>query len=216
MDVKKQNIGSQLAAVNAATAQILNLTSAPEMEMDTPAVSAAVATITSNIPEMSRDVKIVAALMQDEKKSNELIDAARRLCKALSDLLNGAKPTGPAPRPQMLQSASKVGDASQAVISTIAEPETEYDKETADILLAIAKHVANAAAALVLKAKDVASECEDESLTGKFSFDHKFVLLAVLLSENPPKIAEKGFPTFEMSEVRRPQFKRPKSLDLRN
>ncbi|XP_074599773.1 talin-1-like [Brevipalpus obovatus] len=167
MDVKKQNVASQLAAVNAATAKILSLTSAPEIKVDTPAIGAAVSTIASNIPELSKDVKVIAALMQDEVKSDELIDAARRLCKALSDLLNGARPLAPTPRPQMLQAASKVGDASQAVVSSIAEPETEWDKETADILLAIAKHVANAAAALVLKAKSVASELDDDDLTAQ-------------------------------------------------
>lgn len=167
MDVKKENLGSQIKAVTAATATLLNLTSAPPTEMDLPAVSAAVATISSNIPELTRDAKVVAALMQDDKKSDELIDAARRLCKALSDLLDGARPIGPPKRQETLQAASKVGEASSALITTIAEPETKFDEETANILLSIAKQVANAAASLVRKAKDVAAKSDDEDLTGK-------------------------------------------------
>uniref|UniRef100_T1K2Z5 I/LWEQ domain-containing protein n=2 Tax=Tetranychus urticae TaxID=32264 RepID=T1K2Z5_TETUR len=148
--------------MNAATAQLVTLTGVPPKELETmaPAIGAAVSTITSNLPEMSKDVRVIATLMEDEAKGDELLDAARRLCKAFSDLLKAAEPTSKASRPQLLNSAGRVGEASQAVLATIGEEE-EYDKETADILLAIAKHVANAAASLVLKAKDVASKCDD-------------------------------------------------------
>ena len=165
VDAKKQKVASDLAAMNAAAAQIITLSSVPEEEMDTPALEAAVSTITSHLPEMSKDVKIIASLMEDEDRSNKLIDAAKQLCKAFSDLLKAAEP-GKAPKTGMLQAANKVGEASSSLLHTIGE-EDEFDKETGDILLAIAKGVANAAASLVRKAKDVASVCDDEDLQRK-------------------------------------------------
>lgn len=66
----------------------------------------------------------------------------------------------------MLNAASRVGEASGAVLATIGE-EDGLDKETQDILLALAKAVANTTAALVLKAKNIASKCEDQGTQNK-------------------------------------------------
>lgn len=45
MDVKKQNVSSQIAAMNAATAQVITLTSGPPEDVDHPAVGAAITTM---------------------------------------------------------------------------------------------------------------------------------------------------------------------------
>lgn len=60
--------------------------------MDHTAVGAAITTITSNLPEMSRGVRMLAALMEDEDGGDKLLDAARKLCTAFSDLLRAAEP----------------------------------------------------------------------------------------------------------------------------
>ena len=65
------------------------------------------------------------------------------------------------PRQTLLSAASKVGEASYRVLYTIGE-EDVADRERQDLLLGLAKTVANSTAALVLKAKKVASECEDQ------------------------------------------------------
>ncbi|XP_042904301.1 talin-2 isoform X1 [Parasteatoda tepidariorum] len=162
MDVKKQNVSSQLAAMNAATAQVITLTSGPAEDVDHPAVGAAVTTITTNLSEMSNDVKMIAALMDDEMQGENLLDAARNLCSAFSDFLKAAEPETKEPRQNLLNAAGRVGEASHAVLRNIGE-EDAIDKEIQDILLGLAKRVATATANLVLKAKNVASKCDDQA-----------------------------------------------------
>lgn len=61
----------------------------------------------------------------------------------------------------MLNAASRVGEASTQVLATIGE-DSEENKELQDMLLSLAKAVANTTAALVLKAKNIAATCEDQ------------------------------------------------------
>ncbi|KAM3956237.1 LOW QUALITY PROTEIN: talin_middle and talin-RS domain-containing protein rhea [Aphomia sociella] len=161
MDTSKQVVTSQIAAMNAATAQVVTLTSGPTEEVDHTAVGAAITTITSNLPEMTKGVQMIAALMDDTDNGDKLLDAARKLCSAFSDLLKAAEPETKEPRQNLLNAASRVGEASTTVLYTIGE-ETEEDKETQDILLSLAKAVANTTAALVIKAKNVAAQCRDD------------------------------------------------------
>ena len=46
----------------------------------------------SNIIEFSRDVRLLAALQDDQSDGDKLLDAARKLASAFSDLLNAAQP----------------------------------------------------------------------------------------------------------------------------
>ncbi|XP_013143136.1 PREDICTED: talin-1 isoform X2 [Papilio polytes] len=161
MDTSKQVVTSQIAAMNAATAQVVTLTSGPTEEVDHTAVGAAITTITTNLPEMTKGVQTIAALMDDTDDGDKLLDATRKLCTAFSDLLKAAEPETKEPRQNLLNAASRVGEASTSVLHTIGE-ETEEDKETQDILLSLAKAVANTTAALVLKAKNVAAQCKDD------------------------------------------------------
>ena len=55
-------------------------------------MGAAITTITSNLPEMTRGVRMIAALMDDDTSGERLLDAARKLCHAFSDLLRAAEP----------------------------------------------------------------------------------------------------------------------------
>ena len=64
------------------------------------------------------------------------------------------------PRQSLLSAASRVGEASYKVLTTIGE-EDGSSRELQDILLSLAKTVANTTAALVLKAKNIAATCED-------------------------------------------------------
>lgn len=64
------------------------------------------------------------------------------------------------PRQNLLNAASRVGEASHQVLTTIGE-ENDSNRELQDMLLALAKAVANSTAALVLKAKNIAATCED-------------------------------------------------------
>ncbi|KRT81224.1 hypothetical protein AMK59_5660, partial [Oryctes borbonicus] len=161
LDTRKQNVGSQIAAMNAATAQVVTLTSGPADEIDHTAVGAAITTIGSNLPEITKDVKVIASLMDDTNMGEKLIDATKILVNAFSDLLRTVEPEAKEPRQNLLNAASKVGEASSQVLATITE-ENEENKELQDMLLSLAKLVANTTAALVLKAKNIASTCEDQ------------------------------------------------------
>lgn len=61
--------------------------------MDHQKVGAAISTISSNLPEMAKGVKLISALTEkDDDRDDRLLDAARKLLKAFSDLLNAAGP----------------------------------------------------------------------------------------------------------------------------
>lgn len=166
LDTNKQNVSSQIAAMNAATAQVVTLTSGSVDEVDHTAVGAAITTITTNLPEMTRGVRMIAALMEDDSSGDKLLDAARKLCSAFSDLLKAAEPETKEPRQNLLNAASRVGEASHQVLYTIGQ-EDESSRELQDILLGLAKAVANTTAALVLKAKNIAATCDDQATQNK-------------------------------------------------
>lgn len=167
LDLSRQKATAQLSSMNAATAQLVTLTSGDQDEIDYVAVGAAVNQISSNMGQFSRDVKMLAALGEDDNSGDRLLDATRRLCGAFSDLMNAAQPGSKEPRQNLLAAAGKIGEASQEVMDEIAETVEDMDKAFQDTLLSLAKAVANATAALVLKAKTVASKTENSAQQNK-------------------------------------------------
>ncbi|XP_021951847.1 talin-1 isoform X2 [Folsomia candida] len=153
IDTKKANVQTQIAAMNAATAHVVTLTSTDEV--DSGAMGEAVSAISSGLPEVAKDARMLAALMGDGG-GDKLIDATRKLCNAFSDLLTAAEPDTKEPRQSLLSAAGRVGDASRALLNTIGEGD-----ETQDMLLALAKAVANTSAALVVKARKCAETVDD-------------------------------------------------------
>uniref|UniRef100_A0A7N6B6Z0 Talin 1 n=1 Tax=Anabas testudineus TaxID=64144 RepID=A0A7N6B6Z0_ANATE len=162
MDESKHEIHSQVDAITAGTASMVNLTAGDPAETDYTAVGCAVTTISSNLTEMSKGVKLLAALMEDEGGSGQqLLGAAKNLAFAVSEMLKTAQPANTEPRQNLLQAAGNVGQASGELLSHIGE--TDTDPQFQDMLMQLAKAVANAAAALVLKAKNVAQKTEDSA-----------------------------------------------------
>ncbi|XP_074545996.1 talin-1 [Halichoeres trimaculatus] len=162
MDESKHEIHSQVDAITAGTASMVNLTAGDPAETDYTAVGCAVTTISSNLTEMSKGVKLLAALMDDEGgNGQQLLGAAKNLAGAVSDMLKTAQPANTEPRQNLLQAAGNVGQASGELLSHIGE--TDTDPQFQDMLMQLAKAVANAAAALVLKAKNVAQKSEDSA-----------------------------------------------------
>lgn len=158
-DMSRANIGAQMSAMNAATAGIV--TGTGQDEPDYNAVGAAVSTISANLPEFSKDARLLAALYEDDEDGNKLLDAARRLANAFTDLLKAAQPGSDQPRQNLLNAASKIGEASQDIMTRVEDTNIE-NREFEDMLLALAKAVANATASLVLKAKGVAAETNSQ------------------------------------------------------
>ncbi|XP_070178806.1 talin-1-like [Littorina saxatilis] len=162
LDLSRQKATAQLSSMNAATAQLVTLTSGDQDEVDYTAVGAAVNQISSNMGQFSRDVKMVAALGEDDHSGDKLMDATRRLCGAFSELLNAAQPGSREPRQNLLAAAGKIGEASQEVMEEMETAE-DMDKAFQDTLLSLAKAVANVTATLVIKAKTVASKTDNEA-----------------------------------------------------
>ncbi|XP_055324815.1 talin-2 isoform X2 [Sitodiplosis mosellana] len=160
LDTSKHAVSVHIASVNAATAQVVTATQPDDVDHEV--ISQAVSQITESIPEVTKEVRLLAALMDDDDNNgNKLLDTARQLCNALSDLLKAAEPESKEPRQNLLNAASRVGQASGDVLTTIGE-ETPENREIHDMLLGLAKAVANTTAALVLRAKSIAAECDDD------------------------------------------------------
>lgn len=168
LETSKQTVTSHLSSMNAMTAQVVTATNADDVDHD--AVGAAVSQIAQSIPEVTKEVRIIAALMDDDDQSGEkLLEATRKLCNAFSDLLKAAEPEAKDPRQNLFNAASRVGEASGQVLYQIGEESVE-SKELHDMLLGLAKAVANTTAALVLKAKSIAADCDDEATRTKGKF----------------------------------------------
>ncbi|XP_041639132.1 talin-2a isoform X3 [Cheilinus undulatus] len=166
MDESKHEIHSQVDAITAGTASVVNLTAGDPTDTDYTAVGCAITTISSNLTEMSKGVKLLAALMEDDVGGgNDLMRAARTLAGAVSDLLKAVEPASGEPRQTVLTAAGSIGQASGDLLRQIGENET--DERFQDILMNLAKAVANAAAMLVLKAKNVAQVAEDTVLQNR-------------------------------------------------
>ncbi|KAM6036042.1 talin-1 isoform 1-T2 [Theristicus caerulescens] len=180
MDESKHEIHSQVDAITAGTASVVNLTAGDPADTDYTAVGCAVTTISSNLTEMSKGVKLLAALMEDEGgNGRQLLQAAKNLASAVSDLLKTAQPASAEPRQNLLQAAGLVGQTSGELLQQIGESDTDprfqipesrrawilpaSDPKT-DMLMQLAKAVASTAATLVLKAKNVAQKTEDAAL----------------------------------------------------
>uniref|UniRef100_A0A669DSP6 Talin 2a n=1 Tax=Oreochromis niloticus TaxID=8128 RepID=A0A669DSP6_ORENI len=186
MDESKHEIHSQVDAITAGTASVVNLTAADPTDTDYTAVGCAITTISSNLTEMSKGVKLLAALMEDDVGGgNDLMKAARTLAGAVSDLLKAVEPASGEPRQTVLTAAGSIGQASGDLLRQIGENETDERFQVrlqpfitslhseksqcsgTDVLMNLAKAVANAAAMLVLKAKNVAQVAEDTVLQNR-------------------------------------------------
>ncbi|XP_026094992.1 talin-2-like isoform X3 [Carassius auratus] len=166
VDESKHEIHSQVDAITAGTASVVNLTAGDPTDTDYTAVGCAITTISSNLTEMSKGVKLLAALMEDEVGSGQnLMGAARTLTGAVSDLLRAVEPASGEPRQTVLTAAGSIGQASGDLLKQMGEGET--DERFQDIMMNLAKAVANAAAMLVLKAKNVAQVAEDTALQNR-------------------------------------------------
>ncbi|XP_052786529.1 talin-1-like isoform X4 [Mya arenaria] len=165
LDLSRQKVSAQLSAMNAATAQLVTLTGTDEPDYGH--VGASVNQISSNLGDFTHDIRMLAALQEDDDSGNRLMDAARRLAGGLSDLLNAVQPERQEPRQNVLQAASRVGEASHDVMDGVGESIDDMDKAYQETLIALAKAVANATAQLVLKAKSVASTAEDQELQNR-------------------------------------------------
>ncbi|XP_018673450.2 talin-2 isoform X2 [Ciona intestinalis] len=161
LEENRHNIQSNLAAIDAATATVITKTSGDREGRNYTTVGSAITTISSNLNDMTKSLRLMAALLDDGRDGDGLMKAARDLTAAIQDLLKAAQPNSEEPRQNLLGAAGKIGDASHDILKYIGEG---GDDEFQDILMMLAKKVANATAALVLKGKTVASQSNDQQV----------------------------------------------------
>ncbi|KAE9419292.1 hypothetical protein Angca_004463, partial [Angiostrongylus cantonensis] len=161
--ISKENVNERLAAMGAATAQVVQWTAVQEEYDDR--VGTAIATIGSNLPDVGRNVRDLAHFMPDRRRG-DLVDATRKLCGAFGDFLHAVNPEHEEKRTTVLAAAGRVGDFSQQVINTMDEP-TQEQTYFHDHLVQKAKNVATSTAQLVLRAKTISAECDEPLLQEK-------------------------------------------------
>ncbi|VDL72796.1 unnamed protein product, partial [Nippostrongylus brasiliensis] len=161
--INKENVNERLAAMGAATAQVVQWTAVQEEYDDR--VGTAIATIGSNLPDVGRNVRDLAQFMPDRRRG-DLVEATRKLCGAFGDFLHAVNPEHEEKRTTVLAAAGRVGDFSQQVINTMDEP-TQEQSYFHDHLVQKAKNVATSTAQLVLRAKTISADCEEPVLQEK-------------------------------------------------
>nr|A0A3G2LGI8.1 RecName: Full=Talin [Oscarella pearsei]AYN71349.1 talin [Oscarella pearsei] len=162
LDVSRQNVGSQLAAMTAAAAQMVGLTGADPADIDYTAVGAAVTTLSSNLTELSKGVRMIAALQGNSHDGEKLLEAARGLAGAVRHLLKSAEPSENQNRKDLLDAAAALGISGTQLMALMGDP--DVTQEVQDALLSKAKAVAVATSGLVQNAKMVAGKCPDSTL----------------------------------------------------
>ncbi|CAI8034388.1 Talin-1 [Geodia barretti] len=176
LDVSKQNVSSALAAMLAATAQIITLTGGEPTDTNYTALGSAITTISTNLNELAKAVRLLAALDVEGMTPDDLLRAARALANATAGLLNASSPEHLENRTQLLAAAGEMGAHGGYLLSLAGD--SEVDPKIQEALVAMAKGVASATAALVTNARNVAAHCEDQGLQNQVIMAAKQTALA--------------------------------------
>lgn len=147
VEIEKEAVEDRIAAMGAATAEVVQLTAVPN-ESDN-RIGTAIATIGSNLPEMGRGVREIANLLPDKYQADDLINAARKLCGAFGNFLDKVNPQKNEKRINILSAATRVGEFSHKVINTMDKSNTE--EQTYDQLNQKARNIATSTNKLVLQ-----------------------------------------------------------------
>uniref|UniRef100_A0A1X7VGP0 FERM domain-containing protein n=1 Tax=Amphimedon queenslandica TaxID=400682 RepID=A0A1X7VGP0_AMPQE len=176
LDVSRQNVSAALAAMLASAASVITQTSLEPEEINYTAVGSSVTTISTNLSELAKAVRMLAALNPSEGEGSNLLDAARALAAATADLLNSAHPQNLHKRQELLASAGDMGTTGGQLL--LVAGGADVDLKTQEALVAMAKAVASATAALVTNARNVAAKCEDSALQNQVIIAAKQTALA--------------------------------------
>lgn len=177
LDVSRQLLTSELSAINAATAQIIILTSdIHQQRFDSNrrtseynhSLGAAISTITNNLNELCKEMDLYTTLINDK---THLMEQTTRLCTIFNDLLTHIETlsdnqSDASTRQNLLVTASRLGEISQDIVRRINQEAIinpfDVSVQYQDRLLSLAKSVANSTASYVLKAKDVATNVPEQ------------------------------------------------------
>ncbi|EDV28944.1 uncharacterized protein TRIADDRAFT_19795, partial [Trichoplax adhaerens] len=161
LHISQENVRANIAAINGSAAAIILLTSNPDKEIDYTAIGSSVTTISSNMNDMAKRIKMIAAL-QDDEYSVDLITATKELASAFVKLLKSSQPESMESRQSLLEAANDAGIHSKRILTYMGDK--TLNEQFHEDLLNAAKAVALATTTLMKQAKNVASNSNDPSL----------------------------------------------------
>ena len=173
LDVSRQLLTSEVATMNASIAQIIILTA------DFPAdhryrseanssLATAISTITNNLYEFSKEIHLHSNLTED---FSHLFDQTGRSCATFDDLLTCVQALAEnnydsTTKQNILLIASRLGEINQDLVRRLSNG-LDCSIEYHDRLLALAKSVANTTAVYVLRAKDIATNVQEQHVVNE-------------------------------------------------
>ncbi|KXS11309.1 hypothetical protein M427DRAFT_505616, partial [Gonapodya prolifera JEL478] len=157
VDVNGENIAALISAHLAAAASVINHTGLDSAHIDYDSLAISVATLASNLPQITHAMKIVSALSSNADEGQLLMDGAHQLVKATQDFLEATQlgVSGDGNRIELYQTAQKLGAVSVTVLSQLRV--LDIDEESQASLRNAAKAIAGATGSLVAAAKLAAS-----------------------------------------------------------
>ncbi|KAK3099739.1 hypothetical protein FSP39_008848 [Pinctada imbricata] len=159
-DMSKERVTAELSSLSAATAKLVAMAMDPNVE--TSAVGAAIAQISSNLHDFAGDIAKLAALADDDQSRNNLLGAARQLIGAFSDFLSAARTKEG--RENMQEEAEKLKKIIGDVMDSIGKPHGMTDRMYQQRLLALAKDVKIPMTGLVREAKDMVEDDDPDDV----------------------------------------------------
>ncbi|XP_055348935.1 fatty-acid amide hydrolase 2-A-like isoform X2 [Paramacrobiotus metropolitanus] len=118
----RQAVGTQMARITRHIDQIVDLTAPSVRKREGVAIEGSVNTIIDNLEEMVDSVKFIAAVLEDDKKGDELYKTTHKLVEAVRNLLDTAR-FDDASRRQLLMEAIRVGEAGKEIVHCVNSAE---------------------------------------------------------------------------------------------
>jgi talin len=173
LDASRQLLINELSIINASTAQIIILTSdinnLHHRNFDyNHLFSTSILTITNNLNEFCKEINFYTNLINDK---TILIDQTHRLCITFNDLLTCIQNLSEnnydsTIKQNVLIPASRLGEINQDLVRRLIN-DNDSSIEYQDKLLSLAKSVANTTALYVLKAKDIATNVQEQQIVNE-------------------------------------------------
>eukprot|EP01134_Creolimax_fragrantissima_P001817 CFRG1817T1 len=160
LEVNAVNTAAQLASLSATTANIMMLTSEPKDKQNLLATGSAVVSAAGNLAEMTKGMKLLAALVDDEEERESLLACARNLADATSKLFQAVNPDSEMERKDLLATANAVGLNVQELLRLIPG-DLDVDPKACADLCELAKDISSMSAHLINSSKAVANKSND-------------------------------------------------------
>ncbi|KAJ3335669.1 Talin-1 [Gonapodya sp. JEL0774] len=157
VDVNGENIATLIAAHLAAAASVINHTAVDSHQIDFDSLAVSIATLSSNLPQITQALKIVSGLSGDADSADLLLRGAEKMVFATQEFLQATQSgiLGTGNRSDIYQSAQKLSAVSVDILTQLRVLDINEDSQAA--ILNAAKAIAGATGGLVAAARDAAN-----------------------------------------------------------